>query len=292
MMLGFLNINKPSGLTSHDVVAQVRRGIKIKKVGHAGTLDPLATGVLILCLGSATRLSEYVMHATKRYRAQIQFGIATTTYDAEGEITAERDATHISRGDFENALSQFVGNIEQVPPMYSAIKQGGRKLYELARAGKTVERPPRPVAITLLEVVNWSPPQVTIDVECSAGTYIRSLAHDLGMTLGVGGHLVGLTRTSSGNFAISTAIELDELLNAADWQRYLIGPETALSSLPAIRFDAEKILDFQHGRRVPDAMATAESVAQAYGPDGEFVAIIMGDGQCWRPHKVFKGAGS
>ena len=291
-MLGFLNVNKPIGLTSHDVVAQVRRRLQIKKVGHAGTLDPLATGVLVLCLGAATRLSEYVMHSTKRYQAQIRLGVTTTTYDSEGEITAEYDPSGVTQAAFENALSQFFGDIEQIPPMYSAIKQGGRKLYDLARAGQVVERQPRPVQITALQLVDWSPPQVTIDVECSVGTYIRSLAHDLGAALGVGAHLTGLIRAASGTFTLDTAVDLDTLLNAADWQRYLIGPEVALAGLPVLRFDVEAVAHLQQGRAVSDPTAAADRVAQAYGPDGELVAIIVGGSQCWHPHKVFKGSES
>ncbi|NDJ61826.1 MAG: tRNA pseudouridine(55) synthase TruB, partial [Chloroflexi bacterium] len=199
-MFGFLNIDKPLGWTSHDVVAKLRRGLQIKKIGHAGTLDPLATGVLVICLGAATRLSEYVMDTTKRYRAVVHLGVTTDTYDAEGEITAQRPSDHLSEADVRDALGAFVGALEQVPPMYSAIKQGGRKLYDLARAGEVVERPPRPVHIHALEVVAWQPPQVTLDVTCSPGTYIRSLAYDLGAALGVGAHLAGLMRTASGSF--------------------------------------------------------------------------------------------
>src|SRR5512145_105728 len=152
---GFLNLNKPRGVTSHDVVEQARRAFGIKKIGHAGTLDPLADGVLILCLGNATRLSAYVMQSTKRYRARVHLGVVTDTYDAGGQITQERDASGIQQADVERALAAFLGDIEQVPPMYSAIKRGGRKLYELARAGKDVERAARPVQIKALTVTDW-----------------------------------------------------------------------------------------------------------------------------------------
>jgi tRNA pseudouridine55 synthase len=148
------------------------------------------------------------------------------------------------------------------------------------------------VQITVLQLVDWSPPQVTIDVECSAGTYIRSLAHDLGAALGVGAHLTGLIRAASGTFTLDTAVDLDTLLNAADWQRYLIGPEVALAGLPMLRFDVEAVSHLQRGRAVSDPTAAADRVAQAYGPDGELVAIIVGGSQCWHPHKVFKGSES
>ncbi len=286
-MIGFLNINKPLGLTSHDVVARVRRGLKIKKVGHAGTLDPLATGVLVLCLGSATRLSEYVMHTTKQYRAQVHLGVETTTYDAEGEITAQHDVSHLTRTDAERALRQFVGQIEQLPPMYSAIKQGGRKLYELARAGEVVERQPRKVEIMALDIVDWSPPQVTVEVTCSAGTYIRSLAHDLGEALGVGAHLSGLVRTASGSFNLEDAIILDALLDNPNWTDYLVPPAAALKHLPVIQCDEAALNHLTHGRAVPDPLAEAGLLGQAYNANGDLIAIVEGDGQHWRPHKVF-----
>lgn len=286
-VLGFLNIDKPSDLTSHDVVAQVRRQLKIKKVGHAGTLDPLATGVLVLCMGAATRLSEYVMHATKQYRARVRLGVTTDTYDAEGEIVAERDPSGITRQAVELALTGFTGDIEQMPPMYSAIKQQGKKLYELARAGQVVERDLRPVRIDSLDLVDWSPPEFTLEITCSAGTYIRSLAHDLGETLGVGAHLTGLTRTASGNFRLAESVTLETLFGADDWQRYLIGPRHALAHLPVVCFDDSGIDHLRHGRAVPADEAVAGTIAGAYGPDGAFIAIIEGDGQQWRPRKVF-----
>ncbi len=195
---GFLNIDKPLGLTSHDVVARVRRNLNVKKVGHAGTLDPLATGVLVVCVGAATRLSEYVMNTTKRYEALVHLGVETETYDAEGAIVAEQAVNHVTQTDVEQALTTFLGPIDQLPPIYSAIKQGGRKLYEIARAGETAELQPRHVTIYALDILDWQPPFVRIAVTCSAGTYIRSLAHDLGAALGVGGSLDGLTRTASG----------------------------------------------------------------------------------------------
>ena len=286
-ILGFLNIDKPSGMTSHDVVARVRRQLKIKKVGHAGTLDPMATGVLVLCMGAATRLSEYVMHGIKQYRAQVRLGITTDTYDAEGEIVTEQESSHITSAAIEKALIGFRGDIQQMPPMYSAIKQKGKKLYELARAGQTVEREPRSVRIDSLEIVRWSPPECTLDVTCSAGTYIRSLAYDLGETLGVGAHLTGLTRTASGNFHLGDSVTLETLFAADNWQRHLIGPQQALAHLPTVCFDAIAIDHLRHGRTVPDAQATPETIAGAYSTDGVFIAIIESDGAQWRARKVF-----
>ncbi|MEO8606737.1 MAG: tRNA pseudouridine(55) synthase TruB [Chloroflexota bacterium] len=284
---GFLNIHKAQGMTSHDVVAKVRRGLKIKKVGHAGTLDPLATGVLVVCLGGATRLSEYVMQSTKRYRARVYLGATTDTYDAEGEVQLRRDASYITRADVESTLAPFLGDIQQIPPMYSAIKQGGRKLYDLARAGDVVEREPRAVRIDSLEIMDWSPPEFTLDVTCSAGTYIRSLAYDLGESLGVGAHLSGLSRLASGRFKIEDALTLDDLLTAEDWMQFVIPPQTALAGWPAVHLTAEYADHILHGRAIqyPDSQIT--DLAFAYAPDGQLMAIVQAGDGLLRPHKVF-----
>jgi tRNA pseudouridine55 synthase len=285
---GLLNIDKPLQMTSHDVVAKVRRYTKIKKVGHAGTLDPLATGVLVLCVGRATRLSEYVMHTTKRYQARVHLGVTTDTYDAEGTVQQERDASHITCEQLETALTDFTGDIEQVPPMYSAIKQGGRKLYELARAGEVVERPARQITIDQLVIQDWSPPLFTLDVMCSAGTYIRSLAYDLGEVLGVGAHLAGLVRTASGAFHLEQAIKLNTLLDNPNWQDYLIPADQALAHLPALHLDEAAYDHIGHGRAIPGGDGfTDDTLARAYAPDGNFVAILRAKAGIWHPHKVF-----
>lgn len=284
---GFLNINKPAGMTSHDVVAKVRRAFKLKKVGHAGTLDPMATGVLILCVGGATRLSDYVMASTKRYLAQVHFGVTTDTYDAEGQTLQTRDASGLTRENVESALAPFRGAIQQIPPMYSAIKQGGRKLYDLARAGETIERQPRAVTIDHFTITDWQPPEVTLDVVCSAGTYIRSLAYDLGESLNVGAHLTGLVRAASGAFTLDHALELDSLLANPNWITLLIAPEKALAHYPAVQLTDADIVHIQHGRAVA---CTEDTVAQptfAYDSSGNLVAIVQAEAGLWRPHKVF-----
>lgn len=289
-VFGFLNIDKPLGMTSHDVVHKVRRGLQIRKVGHAGTLDPLATGVLVVCLGSATRLSEYVMASRKRYQAQVRLGIVTTTYDQEGDITQTRDAAHITRADVEAVLPRFTGEIDQIPPAYSAIKQSGRKLYEMARAGETVEPAPRRVIIESLEIVDWSLPLITLDVVCGAGTYIRSLAFDLGEALGVGANLAGLMRTASGTFALENAVTLDGLLNDPDWPRHIISPDVALAAMPVVRLDEVSTEHVIHGRSIPRQPVDEPPVAQparAYDPAGRFIAILESGDGVWRPHKVF-----
>lgn len=284
---GFLNINKPAGLTSHDVVARLRHTLRLKKAGHAGTLDPLATGVLVICIGGAVRLSEYVMASRKRYRAVARLGVTTDTYDADGKVVLMRDASGISRADAEAALSALRGSILQRPPAYSAIKQGGRKLYELARAGEVVETAPRPVTIYALELIDWAPPLLTLDVECSAGTYIRSLAYDLGESLGVGAHLTALTRTASGVFTSSASIDLDAVCLDADWRRHLVTPQQALADYPAITLTSRAVDDLRYGRPVPDLAADEGALAFAYTAAGGLAAVVRGAAGLWHPYKVF-----
>jgi tRNA pseudouridine55 synthase len=290
-IFGFLNINKPLGLTSHDVVSRVRRlGGKSVKVGHAGTLDPLATGVLIVCLGAATRLSEYVMNSTKRYTARVRLGETTDTYDAEGEVIIRRDAQHVTREAVEAALPAFLGDIQQIPPMYSAIKQGGKKLYDLARKGETVERQPRAVHINSLTIGGWQPPEFDLEVVCSAGTYIRSLAYDLGEVLGVGAHLAGLVRTGSGTFTLENAVALDDLLQDPDWTRYLTLPEIALNDWLSVRLDQKSLDDIMHGRSIAANDVTTGTLARAVAPDGRFVAVLLAEQDRWLVHKCFRVA--
>lgn len=287
---GFLNIDKPKGWTSHDVVNKVRRGLRIKKVGHAGTLDPMATGVLIVCVGGATRLSEYAMTSTKTYRATVYLGKTTDSYDAEGETLTEQDASHIAQLDVEAILPNFMGDIQQLPPMFSAIKQDGKKLYELARKGQTVERPKRPITIYDLSLVSWDAPEFTFDVTCSAGTYIRSLAYDLGEILGVGAHLSGLIRSASGAFKVEDAISPETLFASDDWTQYLLPPEFGLSDLPKLTLTAEDVVHVQCGRTpraLPAPNPDEHEVAQAYTPDQKFLAILKAKDGIWRPHKVF-----
>lgn len=295
-MFSFINLNKPLGLTSHDVVARVRRllrerDLKHVKVGHAGTLDPLATGVLVVCLGAATRLSEYVMNHDKTYRASIMLGVETETYDAEGEIVSTVDASHIGRADVERALSAYVGEIAQIPPMYSAIKQGGKKLYDLARAGQVVERAPRPVTIHAItvetfEAVQPETPIAVCEIKCSAGTYIRSLAHDLGAALGVGAHLTGLERTASGAFSVDAAVTLEQLAAAQDWSGFTTAPLYALAGMPQLVLSVSDWDEISHGRTIPAQDENAGQVAAGV-MDGQLRAILRADSGQWHPHKVF-----
>jgi tRNA pseudouridine55 synthase len=287
---GFLNIDKPLGPTSHAVVGRVRRIFGLRRVGHAGTLDPLATGVLVVCVGTATRLSEYAMASVKAYRARVQLGATTTTYDAEGDITSQAGASHITQPMIAAVLAQFTGQIEQLPPMYSAIKQDGKKLYELAREGKTVERQPRSVRIDALTVTDFDPvtAQFTLEVTCGSGTYIRSLAYDIGEALGVGGHLVGLVRTKSGNFDIADAVTLETLAATATPSDHLMSVRAALAGFPSIMLTPQSLVDVQHGRWIDGAAAVENgTLALSYAPDGKFIAIVQAVDGRWKPHKVF-----
>lgn len=291
-----LNIDKPLGWTSHDVVAVVRRETRIKKIGHAGTLDPLATGVLMLCLGQATRLSEYVMGHLKIYEAQVRLGIETTTYDAEGEIVATHD-TPISREQVEAILPQFRGDIQQIPPIYSAIKQGGKKLYEIARKGQgdTLELAPRPVTIYDLVIMTWDFPTFLLRVHCSPGTYIRSLAFDLGRILGVGAHLAGLRRVASGPFTTDNAIDLEvfrEAIRQDTWQQYLLPPEMALQEFPRIDLDESQSRAVQNGvwLNLSEELPSATDLLRAYDDGSKFLAILEPIAEQpgrWKPLKVF-----
>ncbi|MBI2856367.1 MAG: tRNA pseudouridine(55) synthase TruB, partial [Chloroflexi bacterium] len=195
---GILNVIKPPQWTSMDVVRLIKRLTRQKRVGHAGTLDPQATGILPICIGQATRVMEYLVNSPKTYHAVVQLGVSTDTYDAQGQITDVRDPSHITLQDVDTALEAFRGVFYQVPPMYSALKREGERLYNLARAGKEVAREPRKVESFRLEVTGWNPPEVELEIECGRGLYVRSLAYDMGVALGCGASLGGLTRLSSG----------------------------------------------------------------------------------------------
>jgi tRNA pseudouridine55 synthase len=285
---GFLNIDKPAGLTSHDVVARVRRIARQTRVGHAGTLDPAATGVLVVGLGLATRLIEYVHQAApKRYRAVVQLGVTTTTDDAEGEVVATAPVPPIDPTDLKRALERFQGPILQVPPMYAALHHNGQRLYELARAGVVVERPARPVTIDRLELLDWAPPLATIDVQCSAGTYIRALARDLGVALGCGAHLRSLRRTAVGSFVIDEAVPLAGLeSDAAALATHLLPPERAIAEWPAITLRADEAQRVQHGQALQRADIPGAR-ARAHMLDGRLLAVLIHEGDVWRPEKVF-----
>ena len=290
---GILNIDKPQGWTSHDVVAKVRRLSGQKRVGHAGTLDPLATGVLLICLGQATQVSEYLMRGRKVYRAAVHMGLSTDTYDADGQVTATAPEVNVTLAQLEEALSAFVGRIEQTPPMYSALKHQGTPLYKLARQGKTVERKPRPVEIYEIKLLGWSSPVLTIEVTCSPGTYLRSLAHDLGQQLSCGAHLSSLTRLASGHFTLDEAIGLDALSEAFATGRWaeLIHPlDEALLDFEAITVGSQAERQIRFGQQVQGPTPSSlSSLCRAYSTEGKLIALLQYDAQTglWQPKKVF-----
>ena len=295
MPSGILNVDKPLGKTSHDIVAIVRELTGIRRVGHAGTLDPLATGVLLVCVGrSATRIAEFLMGEPKMYRADAKLGITTDTYDAEGEVVTE-SPVDVSRSDIEEALEQFRGAIEQIPPMYSAIKHKGKPLYRLARRGVEVERPARQVEITSLRLVGWNPPECTLEMTCSAGTYVRVLVHDLGQALGCGAYVTGLTRLASGKFRLEDAVTWDRFTQMAKMGRWpeLLSPiDEALSDqFPALILNADAAWRLCSGQAIETdgEEPEDETLARMYGPAGRFLALASYDGDegVWRPRKVF-----
>ncbi len=290
---GFLNINKPLQLTSHDVVHRIRRASGQRRVGHAGTLDPMATGVLLVCLGKATRVAEYLADGHKRYRARAVLGITTDTYDQEGKVASQEPCPQLEAADLQAALQRFTGRIQQIPPMYSAVKMGGRPLYRLARRGVTVERKPRSVEIQGIELLEWAPPALLFEVECSKGTYIRSLAHDLGQSLGCGAYLAELVRLSSGSFSLEDAIPLEVAESSfidGSWRQLLHPLDEALLTLPAVTLKQDEAQRVGHGRKIRLPRRVEGRLCRVYGPEGELVALLRRgeEADIWQPHKVFR----
>lgn len=285
---GLIVVDKPVGPTSHDVVARLRRLAGLRRVGHAGTLDPLASGVLLVCLGRATRFVEYLVGLDKIYETTIRLGQTTTTYDAEGEVTADHPV-NITSDEIAAALPAFRGSIHQRVPSYSAVKRGGQPLYERARRGEVIDLPERAVTIHALDLMTYEPPLLTLRVACSSGTYIRSLAHDLGEALGCGGHVVALRRTAVGRFTLADSVEPDSLTpeNIAE---HLLPPEVAVSHLPRATFSDEDAIRLGHGQRVPAPRDVFEGDTAAFGLDERFLGIVAVDGGQWRARKMISGA--
>ena len=291
-MDGIFNINKSTGMTSHDVVAKIRRLLKQKRVGHAGTLDPAAGGVLPICVGQATRVAEYLSESGKAYQADVVFGVATDTYDTEGAVTATGSTADLALASIEETLEHFLGPQMQVPPRYSAIKIHGQPAYKRARAGEEITLEPRPIVIYSLEVIDWIPPRLTLAIECSKGTYIRSLAHDLGMQLGCYAYLDALVRTRSGPFTLSESITLEQLGGAIETktvQHYLYPLDKALEQYPAITLDAETFEKVKHGNTFSSSREYTPGLARVYDSKGHFLAIAMWNEErkAWQPEKVF-----
>jgi len=291
---GILNLDKPRGKTSFGVVALVRRLSEERRVGHAGTLDPEATGVLPVLLGQATRLIEFLAEGTKVYQAEIELGIATDTYDATGKVTRRCDVSSLTREQVATVVSSFSGFVDQVPPMYSAVKHKGVPLYRWAREGVELPRKARRVELSRLEIIGWHLPLLTLEVECSKGTYIRSLAHDLGQKLGCGAHLKNLVRLKSGPFHISDAVSISRLEDAfrqGYWAELVYPMDTAVLHLPMMTVDedSEKAITNGQPALVTEGEVSA-SLYRAYSRDGRFVALLRYDAEhgYWKPEKVFE----
>ena len=272
-MQGFLIIDKPAGITSHDVVRRVRRAVNMRRVGHAGTLDPMATGLLPVALGDATRLIEYFSEREKGYSATMRLGSETDTQDSEGTVLATADWQSITSAQVESVLTQFRGNIEQTPPMYSALKKDGVPLYKLARQGIEIERPVRNMTIHSLEVTRFALPEIDFDVVCSKGTYVRTLCHDIGRQLGCFAHMTGLRRFLHGRFELSSAVSLDEIerRGADGLGELLLSPFDALSEMPRLELNDTAYGQLLNGipPAVPDVHPTGEMCSE-----GELVCLV------------------
>ncbi len=298
-MDGILNINKPTGMTSHDVVAKVRKLLKQKRVGHAGTLDPAASGVLPICVGQATRVAEYLSESGKAYQATIVFGAVTDTYDSEGSIVRTASTQDLTLSSIEALLPAMLGEQMQVPPRYSAIKLQGQPAYKRARAGEEVAMEARPITIYQLAIIDWQPsqpPTLTLAIECSKGTYIRSLAYDLGEKAGCGAYLGGLVRARSGPFLLSESIALEQLAEAAAQgtiERFLYPADKAIEQYPALMLDEAATVRVKHGNTFQlegqPRPLHEPTLARIYDDKGQFVAIAEWDTERseWQPVKVF-----
>jgi tRNA pseudouridine55 synthase len=293
---GILNVAKPLGVTSHDVVAIVRRQVQQRRVGHAGTLDPSAEGVLLVCLGTATRVSEYLMASTKSYRATVRFGATSTTDDSEGTMTPVQLDPTLTGAQIASVVSGFTGDLAQIPPAFAAIKLAGQPLYRRARAGEAVAVPPRPVRIDRIDVVEWQSPDLTIDVTCSKGTYIRALARDLGTAVGSGAYLLTLARRASGRFRIEDSIPLAAIGRAARGNfldRLLYPVDAALAEWPALVLSPGDVSRARRGQAVPGPRGETGQMFRAYDANGCLVALLcyLDEAAAWRPAKVFPEEG-
>jgi tRNA pseudouridine55 synthase len=308
-MQGLLVLDKPQGITSHDVVARIRRATQIKQVGHAGTLDPMATGVLVVCVGKATRLNEYLLAENKRYEGVIQLGERTNTDDAEGVVIETKPVPEISQTILDSIREKFIGEILQVPPQFSAIKKDGQRAYKLAREGERVELSARRVQIfdLRLTIDACSPPtadsplpssrpsRLALRVHCGSGTYIRSLARDIGEALQCGGHLIALRRTQSGQFKIEDAVTLDRFESAAQnkaWASFLLPMDRGVAHLVEIVLDAKQSRRFLLGQSISvyDAekvLTLSNQLVRVYDDKRLFVAIGQVDDGTLKPIKVF-----
>jgi tRNA pseudouridine55 synthase len=284
-MDGVLVVDKPAGMTSHDVVDEIRRRLGTKKVGHAGTLDPDATGVLVIGVGKATRFLSYAQDTPKRYSASARFGVSTSTQDASGEVIATRECS-FSDNDLRRVLEKFTGEIEQIPPMVSAVSIGGERLHVKARRGEEIERAPRRVTVhelSLMEFRAGKEPEADLEVLCSSGTYVRTLIHDIGETLGCGAHMTVLRRTETGGFPLSDARPLEQV-SASD----LLPVAAAVRALPSLDLGNAEAEDVRHGRKLSASLAPdlPEGGSIALRTDGELSAVYRRSGNLLAAERV------
>ena len=297
---GFINFYKPPGMTSMDAVRRIKRltGLR-RKVGHAGTLDPLARGLLPICVGQATRLMEFLIAGSKQYRMDIRLGAVTNTYDAEGEVVEIGKVSGITRDRLEQAIEPFVGVIQQIPPMYSAIKVEGQRLYKLARAGKEIQREARTVEIHQIQIMEFAPPSLTLLVDCGRGVYMRSLAHDLGQVLGCGGYVTDLERLRCGGFDTEDSVTLEQFKLEAEsgpdgWAEHVEPVDAVLRKLRTLAVGPSAKHHLLNGQsvssgRIPVEAEYLESF-RAYDKEGRFLALVRYDraASSWKPIKVFR----
>ncbi|HEY3180757.1 MAG TPA: tRNA pseudouridine(55) synthase TruB [Casimicrobiaceae bacterium] len=271
---GVLLLDKPPGLSSNAVLQRAKRLFNAEKAGHTGTLDPMASGLLPLCFGEATKFARFLLDADKRYRAEVRFGVTTTTHDAEGDVVVAQPVA-LDRTQIEAALPAFTGELRQTPPAHSALKFQGRNYYEYARKGIEIPRAARDVEVKMLTLIDWSTPIATLDVVCSKGTYIRTLAADLGGALGCGAHLAGLRRSATGGFGVEQAISLDGLAEMdVEARDALLRPvDCLLDALPRLDVAGDDATRLRHGRSI-DAPARLFDRFRAYGPDGDLVGVL------------------
>lgn len=276
---GILLLDKPVGMTSNAALGRAKRILGIKKAGHAGTLDPMASGLLVLCFGQATKVAAFLLDSDKTYEAEVRLGVRTDSEDAEGQVLDRKPVPLFEASQIEAALERFRGPIEQVPPMHSALKHKGQRLYELARKGESVERPPRSLVIHSLELTDRDDETLRLRVACSKGTYIRSLARDIGEELGCGAHLAGLRRTASAPFEIADAVELSALESLTPEQArvLLMPPDRALEHLPAVELDDQQAHRIRHGQRLAGLKAAHSGQVRIYAPE-TFLGVGEMDG--------------
>ena len=287
---GILLLDKPRGITSNHALQTVKHHFHACKAGHTGSLDPIATGLLPLCFGEATKISQFLLDADKRYWTAIRLGVETTTYDADGEVVATQ-AVSVKRRALEAALEQFEGEIQQIPPMYSAVKHGGKALYKLARQGIEVERQPRSVRVHEIRVLDWQGERLELEIHCTKGTYVRSLAHDLGQVLGCGAHMAELRRLGVGGLDVAQAVPLEQLLAVDSAEALLLPIDQALSALPGVSLTAMATHYLLQGQPVSVRHTHGPGWVRLYEPGEHFLGMgeVLDDGRV-APKRLMRSA--